>query len=406
MVTLSVSLHWILREIALDSNETKRDETRQEQKGGRSNDLNNNTNDNNKKTADKTNYRASGSALAARANGSNYRAANVASTPNRKGSKAGASGQEVDPWLVGAEATAETSANAAANSEPVYYFAFGSNMSSERLTRRGVKFSRAFGAKLEGYELAFNKVASRADKEGFANIIPSNAPEGGVEGVVYETTAAALNALDKYEGAPTNYYRQTLIVKNEAGREYVVVAYVAQTKMTAEGLLPSREYLNHLLGGKRYLSAAYHAKLVAWETAPVRPPVTTSFYGNKLAGKGGNQFAYYNRAGVDSFSSGLRDWSRQLSLDFDSPLEPEEAAAAAAAASDDEDWLGTAGYNSSSNTKSSSLYSNHDSRKLLAVLDALGLSLRTEQRLFRLAQSHGVSVLDMLRHLLEESLQG
>lgn len=56
----------------------------------------------------------------------------------------------------------------------VCYFAYGSNMSAARLSERLSRFGEALIERwpgiVDGYRLTFNKVSSRQDWVGFANI--------------------------------------------------------------------------------------------------------------------------------------------------------------------------------------------------------------------------------------------
>ena len=144
------------------------------------------------------------------------------------------------------------------------YFAYGSNMDGDRLRGRGVSFSRREWAVLEGYRLVFNKRSSRDPKEGFANIVKD---EGGlVEGILYEIAEEDIEKLDKYEGYPQHYDRQRVKVKMQSGEAVEAAVYIAKQEMTAEGLKPSRKYLNHLLKGCDLLSKEYCEKLQSTPT--------------------------------------------------------------------------------------------------------------------------------------------
>jgi gamma-glutamylcyclotransferase len=61
------------------------------------------------------------------------------------------------------------------------YFAYGSNMDSERMSERSIRFSQRTHATLKGCRLDFNKVASRNPQEGYANVVKFE--NGIVEGV-------------------------------------------------------------------------------------------------------------------------------------------------------------------------------------------------------------------------------
>ncbi|MBO3767992.1 MAG: gamma-glutamylcyclotransferase [Candidatus Brockarchaeota archaeon] len=144
------------------------------------------------------------------------------------------------------------------------YFAYGSNMDTERILERGVRFSKSFHAVLEGWKLEFNKISYRNPNEGFANIVPCKG--NFVEGVLYEINSSALSKLDKYEGYPEHYKRIKVQVRLDNGMQLEAVTYVANPKKIRDGLKPSREYLNHLLKGCDLLSKEYCEKLRLQET--------------------------------------------------------------------------------------------------------------------------------------------
>ena len=91
-------------------------------------------------------------------------------------------------------------------------------------------------------------------------------PEGVVEGILYEIRDSDIRKLDRYEGYPNHYDRINITVKLNNGQEVSAVTYVANPDKTCYGLKPSKEYLDHLLAGKDYLSPEYFEKLKATET--------------------------------------------------------------------------------------------------------------------------------------------
>ena len=144
------------------------------------------------------------------------------------------------------------------------YFAYGSNMDRESMEKRGVTIFSMQRARLEGFRLAFNKVASRRENEGYANIAKD--PDGIVEGILYEIRDSDISKLDEFEGYPNHYDRINVTVKLNNGQEVCAVTYVANPDKTCDGLKPSRGYMDHLLAAKDYLSPEYFEKLKATET--------------------------------------------------------------------------------------------------------------------------------------------
>lgn len=145
------------------------------------------------------------------------------------------------------------------------YFAYGSNMDEEQMKARGVPYRDRVHATLEGYALRFNKLSTRYNGTGVANIIPD--PRADTEGVLYTLDAVGLDAMDRYEGYPTHYKREELLVRLDSGQQCQAFVYIAQPELVHEGLKPSASYTQHLLVGRDLLSAAYIAWLEQAETA-------------------------------------------------------------------------------------------------------------------------------------------
>ena len=144
------------------------------------------------------------------------------------------------------------------------YFAYGSNMNPERMRKRGINFSKREHAILEGWRLAFNKIASRNPKEGFANLVKDQ--RDVAEGILYTVQKSDIEKLDRYEGYPKHYERIKVRVKVNEGEEVEAITYVAESDKIREGLKPSKEYLRHLLKGCDLLSEEYCERLRRWET--------------------------------------------------------------------------------------------------------------------------------------------
>jgi gamma-glutamylcyclotransferase (GGCT)/AIG2-like uncharacterized protein YtfP len=137
------------------------------------------------------------------------------------------------------------------------YFAYGSNCNPAILTKKGVRFTANQRAVLPGFRLLFNKRALR-DKLpagiGFANI--NLDADGTVEGILYDLVAEDLETLDKSERYPDHYTRIDVTVQTDDG-PVACTTYQAQPDKIADGLKPSRNYLNHILAAKDFLSWQY-----------------------------------------------------------------------------------------------------------------------------------------------------
>ena len=150
-----------------------------------------------------------------------------------------------------------------------WYFAYGSNMNparlvDDRLKPKGVALGRRIGGRLDGWRLAFDKIARAPKGAGAGNIVV--APGDVVHGTLNEMPSAGLDVLDVWEGVVGGHYeRRTVpIVRADTGATVEAVTYVAL--LVGEGLRPTRDYLGHLLAGRDLLPADYWERLRAIPT--------------------------------------------------------------------------------------------------------------------------------------------
>jgi len=142
----------------------------------------------------------------------------------------------------------------------MYYYAYGSNMNEKRMTDRGVNFISKEKGTLEGYKFVVNKKSQKNPHIGFANIIEDK--DSKVEGVIYELNHTDIKKLDRFEGYPRHYYRKIININNKE-----CVVYIANMNWTTENELPtSKDYKNHILEGKTYLTNEYYNKLLEIKT--------------------------------------------------------------------------------------------------------------------------------------------
>ncbi len=144
------------------------------------------------------------------------------------------------------------------------YFAYGSNMDEEKMELRGAVFDEMIAAKAYDFRLTFNKIANLDMGIGYANIVPDKGSV--VEGVLYHTDEESLLNLDRAEGVPTHYLRETIIVQDESENNFECFVYIANPESTKEGLKPTRGYLGSLLSGRYFLSEEYYGMLTQVET--------------------------------------------------------------------------------------------------------------------------------------------
>lgn len=121
---------------------------------------------------------------------------------------------------------------------------------------------------LRDHELVFNKLGTQ--QTGYANIRPREGDR--VYGVLYPLTEQELERLDRKEGVPGHYRRQTVVVETDAG-PMKAVCYVAASDKVCECLKPSKDYLRSLVEGARAhgLPPEYVQRLEAQETANEAP---------------------------------------------------------------------------------------------------------------------------------------
>ena len=104
------------------------------------------------------------------------------------------------------------------------YFAYGSNLNIVQMDNRCPLAQLVSRAVLEGYELAF--------RCGVLTILPK---EGGrVDGILWKVNDRDERALDRYEGYPRLYTKETLTVQTDAG-PCTAVAYVYDRALLREG---------------------------------------------------------------------------------------------------------------------------------------------------------------------------
>lgn len=100
--------------------------------------------------------------------------------------------------------------------------------------------------RLEDHRLAF---CGRPAGNGVATIFPEEGSQ--VEGVLWEITPECEQSLDRYEGYPYLYGKETIRVRNKAGMQMDVMAYVMNAPYKETLASPSRLYLNGILEGCR-----------------------------------------------------------------------------------------------------------------------------------------------------------
>ena len=148
----------------------------------------------------------------------------------------------------------------------MYYFAYGSNMSTRIMNEWCATFESVGPARLDDYRLAFTRPSARWGG-GAADVIPAVGQV--VWGVLYAIDDETLMALDRKEGVGVAYRRFDCCVKVGGDKEYNALSYTVIDKADPE-LSPVIAYKAALLEGAREhrLPASY---IVAIEAVPVAP---------------------------------------------------------------------------------------------------------------------------------------
>lgn len=147
------------------------------------------------------------------------------------------------------------------------YFAYGSNMLTERLARRCPSARPVGPAVLENHALAFSKIGN--ERSGKATIVER--PGGAVFGVVFTLDLSERDLLDAFEGKGRGYDRiddcAVRLLKDDA--TVSACTYKAPSAFRDPTLLPFDWYHALVIAGARQhdLPADYVARLAA---APCR----------------------------------------------------------------------------------------------------------------------------------------
>jgi gamma-glutamylcyclotransferase (GGCT)/AIG2-like uncharacterized protein YtfP len=93
---------------------------------------------------------------------------------------------------------------------------------------------------LDDYELTFSG-------GGVATIVPAEGKQ--VPGLLWELTPECERALDHYEGFPSYYDKQEIVVKAADNTGYRVMAYVMTPQFSRDAVVPSEFYYNGIRDG-------------------------------------------------------------------------------------------------------------------------------------------------------------
>jgi hypothetical protein len=150
--------------------------------------------------------------------------------------------------------------------QPVYYFAYGANMSNEILQRRrGLRPLSFEPARLDGWKMVFEQPGLRYIEPVFSTLI--EAPENCVQGVLYRLSNADIERLNRTEGA--GYVLINLVVTGNTSHCVEAFTYISSENCTDQK--PSRTYLRKLIRGamEHSLPEPYIEQLRAVETVHI-----------------------------------------------------------------------------------------------------------------------------------------
>lgn len=117
--------------------------------------------------------------------------------------------------------------------EEMLYFAYGSNLDLEQMAQRCPDAEIVGPVKLENYELRFRG-------SGFATVASQ---EGSVVyGLLWKITPQCEQSLDRYEGYPHYYPKETVAVKDAGGAEIPVMVYIMAEPYCRRPALPFSYY--------------------------------------------------------------------------------------------------------------------------------------------------------------------
>ncbi len=120
----------------------------------------------------------------------------------------------------------------------MYYFAYDSNLSRQRMSMCCPQAKALQSAVLPNYKLVFSGW-SREWRGGLATLQSSHGDR--VSGGIYEINEMELARLDKQKGYPAEYTRTNVVVYPDAGPSIEVITYIRPRRLEAEK--PSADYL-------------------------------------------------------------------------------------------------------------------------------------------------------------------
>jgi len=130
-----------------------------------------------------------------------------------------------------------------------WYFAYGSNMSTQQMLKRTGSIPESHIVRLDGYRLAFRKFCQT--DEVYADVLPDASKS--VLGIAYQCSPQLFERLDIFEGVAEGCYRRESVqVRVQETNECLdAVVYRGSTAFSEIESQPSQEYLDRILAGLR-----------------------------------------------------------------------------------------------------------------------------------------------------------
>lgn len=130
----------------------------------------------------------------------------------------------------------------------IFYFAYGSNMSHQRLLARVPSAKKIDTGILDRHQLKFHKPGS-TDNTAKCDVHETGNPEHFVHGVLFQISTKEKPELDRIEGIGDGYEYKTVMVELNNGS--VVEAFTYYATHINSGLKPLCWYKEHVLRGAR-----------------------------------------------------------------------------------------------------------------------------------------------------------
>ena len=149
------------------------------------------------------------------------------------------------------------------------YFAYGSNMLTERLRARVPSATPVTTAHLPGRVLRFHKRSQ--DGSGKCNFIEAPEESGTVHGVLFQFATDDLSALDEAENRGYGYERCRVHPQSDE-HSYEAFAYVAQPAYVDDALLPYDWYQALVTAGAHQHDLPRHYRIQLEDTRTYPDP--------------------------------------------------------------------------------------------------------------------------------------